>query len=89
MNIFYKLPSINITTVPVKIPTINRLGRQCLKLYLKAYTLDFPGGPVGKNMSANAGEMGLVTDVERSHMPLGSYTYVLKLLNLCSRTCAL
>lgn len=29
------------------------------------------------------------TDVGRSHMPPGNYAYVLKLLNPCSRTCAL
>ena len=30
---------------------------------------DFPGGPVVKNPPANAGEMGLIPGLRRSHMP--------------------
>ena len=28
-----------------------------------------PGGSVMKNLPANAGDMGLIPDLERSHMP--------------------
>ena len=31
--------------------------------------LDFPGGPVVKNLLANAGEPGSIPDLERFHMP--------------------
>ena len=30
---------------------------------------DFPGGPVVKNLPANAGDMGLIPGPGRSHMP--------------------
>ena len=30
---------------------------------------DFPGGPVIRNLPANAGDIGLIPDPERSHMP--------------------
>ena len=29
----------------------------------------FPGGSLVKNLSANAGDMGLISDPGRSHMP--------------------
>ena len=29
----------------------------------------FPGGPVVKNLPANAGDMGLIPGLGRSHMP--------------------
>ena len=32
----------------------------------------FPGGLVVKNPPANAGDMGLIPDPERSHMPQGN-----------------
>ena len=31
--------------------------------------LDFPGSPVVKNLPANAGDTGLIPDLEGSHMP--------------------
>ena len=31
--------------------------------------LDFPGGPVVKNLPANAGDMGLIPGPRRSHIP--------------------
>ena len=34
--------------------------------------LDFPGGPVVKNLPANAGDMGSVPGLGRSHMPQGN-----------------
>ena len=33
---------------------------------------DFPGGPVVKNPLANAGDMGLIPDPGRFHMPWGN-----------------
>ena len=30
---------------------------------------DFPGGPVVKNPPANAGDMGSISSLGRSHMP--------------------
>ena len=33
---------------------------------------DFTGGPVVKNLPANAGHMGSVPDPGRSHMPQGN-----------------
>ena len=35
--------------------------------YLKKKTGEFPGGPVVKNPSANAGDMGLIPPAGRSH----------------------
>ena len=35
-------------------------------------SLDFPGGPVGKNPPANAGDVGLIPGPGRSHMPWGN-----------------
>ena len=34
--------------------------------------MDFPGGPVVKNLPANAGDTGSVPALERFHMPSGS-----------------
>ena len=34
--------------------------------------LDFPGGPAVKNLPANAGDMGLIPDPGRFHMPWGN-----------------
>ena len=40
------------------------------KLLLKIIRLrDFPGGAVVKNPPANAGDMGLIPGLGRSHMP--------------------
>ena len=33
---------------------------------------DFPGGPAVKNLPANVGDIGLIPEVGRSHMPQGS-----------------
>ena len=35
----------------------------------KQLTWGFPGGSVVKNLLANAGDMGLIPDLGRSHMP--------------------
>ena len=58
---------------------------------------DFPGGPVVKNTPAKAGDMGLIPDLGRFHMPWSNEAHVLQLLSLHvaivkaapSRTCAL
>ena len=55
-------------------------GKQLFKkgedfpLYLlkKHYFLGFPGGSVVKNLPANAGDMGSIPDLGRSHMPWSS-----------------
>ena len=45
---------------------------QKLKVNLKNYRWrDFPGGPVVKNLSSNAGDMGSIPGLGRSHMPQG------------------
>ena len=36
---------------------------------MKIIFSDFPGGPVVKNLPANAGDTGLVTGLGRSHVP--------------------
>ena len=35
----------------------------------KVYSWDFPGGAVVKNLPANAGNMGSIPGLGRSHMP--------------------
>ena len=40
-------------------------------LHLKI-DIDFPGGSVVRNPPANAGDMGLIRDPERSHIPWSS-----------------
>ena len=47
------------------------LGKPAMK-QLKKQPRDFPGGPVVRNPSANAGDTGSIPDPERSHMPLGN-----------------
>ena len=32
----------------------------------------FPGGSVLKNLPANAGDVGLISNLEKSHMPPGN-----------------
>ena len=39
------------------------------ELILKKYVEDFPGGPVVKNLPANAGYKGLIPGLGRFHMP--------------------
>ena len=34
------------------------------------HSLDFPGGPVVKNLPANAGDVGAIPGMGRYHMPL-------------------
>ena len=39
---------------------------------VKKIRMDFPGGSVVNNSPANAGDMGLIPDLGRSHMPQGN-----------------
>ena len=39
---------------------------------LKTFRMDFPGGPVVKNLSASAEDMGLITDPGSFHMLQGN-----------------
>ena len=39
-----------------------------LNMPFKKFAQSFPGGPVIKNLSTNAGDMGSIPDVRRSHM---------------------
>ena len=41
-------------------------------LWLKTKFLDFPGGPVVKNLPANAANTGSIPALGRSHMPRGN-----------------
>ena len=61
---------------------------------LKKKTQGFPGGSVVKNPPANAGDTGLIPDLERSRGPqllsLCSEAHELELLKpVCPRACAL
>ena len=40
---------------------------------LKSSEGDFPGGPLVKNLPANAGDIGLIPALKRSHMKLSLY----------------
>ena len=42
--------------------------------------MDFPGGTVGKNPPANAGDTGLIPGLRRFHMPQNNYAPSLQLL---------
>ena len=42
--------------------------------------MDFPGGPVAKNLPANAGDMGLIPGPGRSCMWKGNLTYAPQIL---------
>ena len=45
----------------------------------------FPGGSVVKNLQANAGDLGSIPSLGRSHMPRSKETHAPQLLNRCSR----
>ena len=47
----------------------NSMGLAHLKA--KEQGRDFPGGPVVKNLPANAGDTGSIADPGRRHMPAG------------------
>ena len=53
--------------------------------YIKSKPWDFPGGPVVKNLPANAGDTGLIPDLGRSHMPRSNQAHAPQLLNLYFR----
>ena len=43
-----------------------------VQLINNAMLLDFPGGPVVKNLPANAEDMGSIPGLGKSHIPLGN-----------------
>ena len=45
--------------------------RWSLSSFVHQMHLDFPGGPVLKNLPANASDMGLIPGLERFHLPWG------------------
>ena len=47
--------------------------------------MDFPGGTVVKNPPANAGDVGSIPGLGRSHMPRSNEVRAPQLLSLCSR----
>ena len=47
---------------------------------------DFPGGPVVKNLPANAGDTGLIPGPGRSHMPQGNEAPTLQVLRIHAAT---
>ena len=49
--------------------------------------MDFSGGAVVGNLPANAGDMGLILDAGRSHMPQSNKFRAPQLLILRSRAC--
>jgi len=44
--------------------------------------LDFPGGPVVKNLPANAGDTGSIPGPGKFHMPWGNKAHAPQLLSL-------
>ena len=53
-----------------------------LEKYNQNKTLDFPGGPVVRNLPANAGNRGSVPGSGRFHMLQGNKAHLLQLLSL-------
>ena len=51
----------------IQYPVINQNGKEYEKEYICTYIWGFPGGSVVKNPSANAGDMGLISGLERFH----------------------
>ena len=53
---------------------IRSLSGKGIVCYVSKYcpAWDFPGGPVVKNLPVNAGGMGLIPGLGRSHMPQGN-----------------
>ena len=59
------------------------------QLTIKTPILGFPGGSVVKNLPANVGDMGWISDPERFHMPWGNQAHVPQLLKpVCPRASA-
>ena len=50
--------------------------------------MDLPGGPVNKNLPANAGDTGLIPGLGRFHVLQGNWAHVPQLLTLCPKTIA-
>ena len=59
--------------VHVPVAAWNLTGRNTTtKNITKEKGWDFPGDPVIENLRANAGDMGLISGLRRSHMPRGN-----------------
>ena len=52
--------------------TLNSLMKRQESTERCSQLMDFPGGSVVKNLSANAGDTGSILDLGRSHMPQSS-----------------
>ena len=50
------------------------LSQRCSLREVPKSLRDFPGGPVGENPPASAGDMDLIPDPRRFHMLWGNYT---------------
>ena len=61
--------------------------KSSLNLLIKIRVLDFLGGTVGKNLTAHAGDMGLIPAPRRSHMPWCNWAQAPQILSPCSRAC--
>ena len=53
--------------------------------YERPLAWGFPGGPLIKNLPANAGDKGSIPGAGRSHMPWSNEACAPQLLSLCSR----
>ena len=59
-----------------------------MPITLRKVMQDFHGCPMVKNPLANAGDMGSIPGIGRSHMQQGNYACTPQLLSSCSRACA-
>ena len=73
------LASFSLFRLSLKVPQPGWLKNN------RNWFLDFSGGAVVKNPSANAGDMGLIPGPGRSRMLQSNYTHVPQLLSLHSR----
>ena len=89
-------PALRLLPAVAEVPTV-RSG-----LHLRVITEDFPDGPMVKNPPASAGDVGLIPDPGRFHMPQSNEAHVPQPLSLgfraqgtateeaaCARACAL
>ena len=67
------------------ITIFNKLNAQKRTQVLKNFN-DFPGGPVVKNLPANAREVGLIPCLGKFRLLRGNYTHSPQLVSPCSAT---
>ena len=84
LQIFNPLPGSALNPAPSLSSCICARGRSekeilkdksmnlLFKLLVKISISEFPGGPVVKTLSTNAGDMGSIPGAGRSHMPWGN-----------------